>query len=123
MVYYPQYCHQSGYRHLKLAKCLLDLLPVFLLDDGKTMRYCMLQLDVEPAIVYCADGTKLAPIGITEEFLSTQIQLNLVDLVSILNTCCQQAITPILERPLEADYDFNLEQFERIYQQNRGELP
>lgn len=106
----------AGHRHLKLGRCPLELLPVFLLNDGKTMRYCMLRLDIEPSIVYCANGTKLPPIGVTEEFLSTQVQWSLADLVSILSTTCQQAIAITVERISEADYDLNLEQFERIYQ-------
>lgn len=107
----------AGHRHLKLGRCLLELLPIFLLDDGKKMQYFLLRLDVEPSIVYCADGTKLPPRGVTEEFLSTQVQLGLADLISILSTCCQQqAITPTVKRPLEADYDLNLEKFEQIYQ-------
>ena len=69
----------AGHRHLKLGRCLLELLPVFLLNDCKTMRYCMLRLDVESSIVYCADGTILPPIGVTEEFLSTQVQLSLTN--------------------------------------------
>ncbi len=110
----------AGYRHLKLGRCLLELLPVFLLDDGTTIRYCMIRLDIEPSIVYCANGTKLPPMRVTEEFLSKQIQLGLADLVSILNTCLDQAITPISksqERLSEADYALNLEQFAHIYQQ------
>lgn len=106
----------AGHRHLKLGRCVLELLPIFLLNDGKTMRYCMLQLDVKPSMVYCANGTKLPPIGITEEFLSTQVKWSLTDLISILSTTCQQAIAPTAEHSLEADYDLNLEQFERIHQ-------
>lgn len=87
----------AGHRHLKLGRCLLELLPVFLLNDCKTMRYCMLRLDVESSIVYCADGTNLPPMRVTEEFLSTQVQLDLANLVSILTTCCQQAIKPTVE--------------------------
>lgn len=112
----------AGHRHLKLGRCLLELLPVFLLDDGKTMRYCMLRLDIEPSIVYCANGTKLPPIGVTEEFLSTQVQLTLADLISILSNCCQQTITPKVEHLWEVDYDLNLEQFKRIYQQYKSQI-
>lgn len=115
----------AGHRHLKLGRCLLELLPVFLLDDGTTMRYCMLRLDVEPSIVYCANGTKLPPMGVTEEFLSKQIQLGLADFVSILTTCLEPAIQPISERRdrlSEADYALNLEQFDQIYQQHTSKL-
>lgn len=38
----------AGHRHLKLGRCLLNLLPVLLLDDGTTIRYCMIRLDIEP---------------------------------------------------------------------------
>lgn len=106
----------AGHRHLKLGRCLLELLPVFLLNDSKTMRYCMLRLDVESSIVYCADGTNLPPMRVTEEFLSTQVQLDLANLVSILTTCCQQAIKPTVGKVSQADYDLDLEQFGCIYQ-------
>lgn len=115
----------AGHRHLKLGKCLLKLLPVFLLNDGTTMRYCMLRLDTEPSVVYCANGTKLPPMGVTETFLSKQIQLSLIDLASLLTTFCQRAIQPISESqglPPEADYDLNSEQFDQIYQRYRSEL-
>lgn len=116
----------AGHHHLKLGRYLLNLLPVFLLDDGTTIRYCMIRLDVESAIVYCANGTKLLPMGVTEEFLSKQIQLGLVDLVSILTTSLEQAIAPISEsqsRLLEAaDHTLNLERFEQIYQQYTSKL-
>lgn len=115
----------AGHRHLKLGRCLLNLLPVFLLDDGTTIRYCMIRLDVESSLVYCVNGTKLPPMGVTGELLSKQIQLDLADLVSILTTYCQQTIQLISKsqnRPLEADYDFNSEQFAQIYQQHRIKL-
>lgn len=115
----------AGYRHLKLGRCLLDLLPVFLLDDGTTMRYYMLRLDVEPSIVYCANGTKLPPTGVTEEFLSKQNQLGLADFVFILTTCLEQAIEPISESQdclSAANYALNLEQFDQIYQQHTNKL-
>lgn len=115
----------AGHRHLKLGRCLLDLLPVFLLDDGTTIRYYMIRLDVESSIVYCVNGTKLPPMGVTEELLSKQIQLGLADLVSILNTCLEQAIVPISEsqdRLSKTDYALNLEQFEQIYQQYTSKL-
>lgn len=41
---------QDGYalyqRHLKLGRCLVELLPVFLLNNDKTMQYCLLRLDM-----------------------------------------------------------------------------
>lgn len=116
----------AGHRHLKLGRCLLNLLPVLLLEDSTTTRYCMIRLDVESSLVYCVDGTKLPPISVTEELLSQQIQLGLADLVSILTTCLEQAITPIFEsqsRLLEvANYTLNLERFEQIYQQYTSKL-
>lgn len=115
----------AGHRHLKLGRCLLELLPVLLLDDGTTIRYCMIRLDVEPSIVYCVNGTKLPPMSVTEEFLAKQIQLGLADLVFILITCLEQAIAPISEsqdRLLEADCALNLEQFAQIYQQYTSKL-
>lgn len=115
----------AGHRHLKLGRCLLELLPVFLLDDGTTTRYCMIRLDVESSIMYCVNGTKLPPVVVTEELLSKQIQLGLADLVSILTICLEQAVVPISEsqdRLSEADYTLNSEQFEQIYQQYTSKL-
>ena len=85
----------------------------------------MLRLDVSPSIVYCVNGTKLPPMGVTEEFLSKQIQLGLADLVSILIKCLEQVVQPRFESLnclSEADYALNLEQFDQIYQQYKSKL-
>jgi hypothetical protein len=109
----------AGHRHLKFGKCVLDLLPVFIFNDGVTKRYCMVRLDSEPSIVYCANGVKVPPMGITEEFLSTQVQFVLADLISFLTESCQQAIQPSKsqDRLAEApEYDLSSEEFAQIYQ-------
>lgn len=65
----------AGHRHLKLGRCPLDLLPFAILNDGNNTIYCMMRLDPENPIFYCANGTNLPPIKVTESFLSTQAQL------------------------------------------------
>jgi hypothetical protein len=76
----------AGHRHLKLGRCPLDLLPVFVIADGKTKHYCMVQLgDERRGVVYCANGTKAPPWGITQAFLSEQPQFtSMATLVSFL---------------------------------------
>lgn len=46
----------AGHRHLKLGRCLLNLLPIAILNDGNTTIYCMIRLDAEPPTLYCAKG-------------------------------------------------------------------
>jgi hypothetical protein len=78
----------AGHRHLKLGRCLLDLLPFAILADGDTTIYCMMRLDLEQPIIYCANGTNLPPMRVTEEFLATQPQFScLNDLIGFLRTC------------------------------------
>ncbi len=107
----------AGHRHLKLGRCFLDLLPVFILNDGNAKRYCMMRLDAKSSIVYCANGANVPPIGITEEFLSTQVQFSLPDLISFFTDCFQQAIQPTKSQDrLVEEYDFDPEQFAQVYQ-------
>ncbi len=83
----------AGHRHLKLGLCKLDLLPVFVMSDGKIKYYCMLRLDEKIPALYCADGTKAPPRGIDEAFLSTQIKFTkLSDFILLVSECVEKAI-------------------------------
>lgn len=62
----------AGHRHLKLGRCQIDLLPLFILIDSKKTIYGMMRLDPENPIIYCANGTKTSPMRITESFLLAQ---------------------------------------------------
>lgn len=104
----------AGHRHLKLGRCALNLLPIFLLADNTTTRYCLMQLD-ESATVYIANGTNLPPIKVTEAFLSKQAQFSLAELILLLITCGQQVIQPLADCSA-ADYGLDLMQFNTIYQ-------
>lgn len=113
----------AGHRHLKLGRCLIDLLPIFLLNDGNRTIYGMMRLDAEQSIVYCANGTKMPPIKVTELFLSTQTQFcQLSDLIAFLTACCQKAVQPtVLTDATDAiDCEVNLTQFEQLYQQHKN---
>jgi hypothetical protein len=112
----------AGHRHLKLGRCLIDLLPISILSDGNSTIYCMMRLDAEQPIVYGANGTRLPPMGVSESFLSTQPQFNcLNDLIAFLIVCCQQVVQPIpvsQEGSMDAiDCDLNSTQFAQLYQQ------
>ncbi|WP_052672563.1 hypothetical protein [Aliterella atlantica] len=102
----------AGHRHLKLGKCAIDLLPIFILNDGKQTMYCMMRLDATQPIVYCANGTNLPPIRVTESFLATQPQFSrLSDAFALLITYCQQAVTPNLDNLTDAiDFEIDREQ-------------
>lgn len=99
----------AGHRHLRLGRCALNLLPIFLLIDDTTTRYGLMRLD-ESAIVYVANGTNLPPIKVTEVFLSQQAQFSLAELILLLSTGVQQAIQPLTDRSV-ADYGFDSTQF------------
>lgn len=113
----------AGHRHLKLGRCLIDLLPIFILSDGKDKYYGMIRLDTEQPVVYYANGTKVPPMRVTEDFLSVQIQFsNLTELVLFLTDCCQQAIQTKSgdrnDQTIDAvDYEINLQRFEQICRQ------
>jgi hypothetical protein len=70
----------AGHRHLKLGRCSIDLLPFAILTDSQQTIYCMMRLDPENPIVYCANGTKLPPMGVTESFLATQPQFLTIEI-------------------------------------------
>lgn len=106
----------AGHRHLKLGRCLIDLLPFSILSDGNKTIYCMMRLDAEQPTIYCANGTKLPPMGVTESFLSTQPKFSqLSDLIAFLTVCCQQEIQFIADSQVgvmdEFDYRLNPAQF------------
>lgn len=112
----------AGHHHLKLGRCLIDLLPFSILTNGKDTIYCMMRLDPEKPVIYCADGTKLPPMGVTESFLSTQPQFSrLSDLIIFLTKVCQQGIQLIAasqESLIDAiDCEINATQLEQLYQQ------
>lgn len=115
----------AGHRHLKLGRCSIDLLPFSILTDSKNTIYCMMRLDPEQPIVYCANGTKLPPMRVTESFLSTQPQFSrLSDLIAFLTAVCQQGIQPIsaIQKNLTdaIDCELNPAQFDRFYQQQKS---
>lgn len=113
----------AGNRHLKLGRCLVDLLPFAILTDGEKTIYCMMHLDPETPIIYCANGTKLPPMKVTASFLSTQPQFTrLSELITFLTAVFQQGIQPIAVSSEESvvatiDCDLNPTQFEQLYQQ------
>jgi hypothetical protein len=117
----------AGHRHLKLGRCLIDLLPFSILSDGNSTIYCMMCLDPEQPIIYCANGKKLPPMGVTESFLSTQPQFSqLTDLITFLTACCQlliKTITASQEGLMDAiDCELNPAQFDRLYQQQKSKV-
>jgi hypothetical protein len=112
----------AGHRHLKLGRCTIDLLPFSILTDGDTTIYCMMRLDPKNPIIYCANGTNLPPMRVTEAFLSTQPQFSqLSELIAFLHTVFnkinqQIAVTPEM---LISSNDCELDPilFEQLYQQ------
>ncbi|NJL78532.1 MAG: hypothetical protein HC836_37620 [Richelia sp. RM2_1_2] len=81
----------AGHRHLKFGRCQIDLLPFSILTDGEKTIYCMMHLDPYKPIIYCANGTKLPPMKVTESFLSTQPQFSqLSDMIAFLTTVFSQ---------------------------------
>jgi hypothetical protein len=102
----------AGHRHLKLGRCSVDLLPFAILNDDRNTFYCMMRLDCEDPIIYCANGTNLPPIKVTETFLSTQPQFkNLSDAIAVLMQCFQgnAAPTNLLS---EGDVELDIKQFD-----------
>ncbi len=99
----------AGHRHLKLGRCSIDLLPIFVINQGKNTFYGMIRLNEKPSF-YFTNGTGVTPFRVTEEYLSEQIQYSdLIHLVSFLVRCCQ-AIQPTRqdEKSNAADYQLNL---------------
>ena len=71
----------------------------------------MMRLDSENPILYCAKGTNLPPMKVTESFLSTQPQFNqLSSFITFLTVCCQQGIQPISshQESLQDEIDLQL---------------
>ncbi len=113
-----------GHRHLKLGRCSIDLLPIFILNEGRNTFYCMMRLD-KKSIFYFANGTGVPPLRVTEEYLSKQIQYsNLIPLISFLIEICQQALQPVSQAGQAAnsvDYQLNPEVLNQLfYQQHRS---
>jgi hypothetical protein len=112
----------AGNRHLKLGRCLVDLLPFAIVTDGEKTIYCVMRLSPENPIIYCANGTKLPPIKVTESFLATQPQFSrLSELIVFLTAVFQQRIQriPVISgKPITAiDCELNPIQFEQLRQQ------
>ncbi len=56
----------------------------------------MMRLDPDKPVIYCANGIKLPPMLVTEEFLETQPQfIRLSDFITFLTSVCQQGIQPL----------------------------
>jgi hypothetical protein len=121
----------AGHRHLKLGRCLINLLPFAIVTDGEKTIYCMMHLDPDQPVIYCANGTNLPPLKVTRSFLSTQPQFSqLSDLIAFLTAVCQQAVQPASvsqERLTDAiangkpfDCELNLTQFEALYRRYKG---
>jgi hypothetical protein len=112
----------AGHRHLKLGRCSIDLLPFAILTNGKETIYCMMRLDPETPIVYCANGTKLPPMSVTESFLSTQPQFSqLSGLIAFLSAVFQQGVQPITasqEKLIDCKLDSM--QLKQLYQQQKS---
>jgi hypothetical protein len=109
----------AGHRHLKLGRCLVDLLPFAILTEGKETIYCMMRLDSETPTIYCANGTNLPPMRVTESFLSTQPQfIRLSELIAFLTAVFQPKIHSITASQEESiDYELDPIEFEQLYQQ------
>jgi hypothetical protein len=109
----------AGHRHLKLGRCLVDLLPFAILTDGKETSYCMMRLDPDAPIIYCANGTNLPPMKVTASFLSTQPQFSqLSEFITFLTAVFQQGVLPIeADREELIDCKLDLMQFKQLYQQ------
>lgn len=110
----------AGHRHLKLGKCFVDLLPFAIVNDGKETIYFMMRLNPDTPIIYCANGTNLPPMKVTESFLSTQPQFSrLSEFMTFSIAVFQQGIQPIAanqERWIDCELDPI--QFAQLYQQS-----
>jgi hypothetical protein len=114
----------AGHRHLKLGRCPIDLLPFAILTDDERTIYCMMRLDPDKPIIYCANGTKIPPILVTESFLATQPQFDRSsDLITFLTSVFEQGTQPSIgqagsiSKENLLDCELNLTQFDRLYQQ------
>lgn len=110
----------AGHRHLKLGQCSLDLLPIFIANEGKNTFYGMMRLDEKPSF-YFANGTGVAPLRVTKEYLSKQIRYsNLIPLILFLTQCCHQALQPVSQdgQTESADYELNAKVLNQIYHES-----
>ncbi len=83
----------AGHRHLKLGRCPLDLLPVFVLKTDSAKWYCMFRLAQDSSTVYCVNGTKVPPKGIGEEVLAAHPQFeSLTAFISFLVRCGREVV-------------------------------
>jgi hypothetical protein len=103
----------------KIASRPIDLLPFAILNDGNNTIYCMMRLDPKNPIVYCANGTKLPPLSVTESFLATQPQFNRSsDLIAFLSAVFQNQVRSIaIVDNNRLDCELDPTQFDRLYQQ------
>jgi hypothetical protein len=117
----------AGHRHLKLGRCPIDLLPFGILSDGNFTIYCMMRLDPERPIIYCANGTNLPPMNVTESFLATQPQFSQLRLfIAFLTDIFQQGMqthsTNSGELTENIDCVINAMQFNQLYQQQKARV-
>jgi hypothetical protein len=99
----------AGHRHLKLGRCPIDLLPFSVLVESEATFYCMMRLDPTQPTIFCANGTHLPPMKVTEAFLSTQPQFSqMSDLVTFLTKLSQIELAPSTTnlRTLMDDIDY-----------------
>jgi hypothetical protein len=110
----------AGHRHLKLGRCRIDLLPFSILSDSNRTIYCMMRLDPEQPTIYCANGTNLPPMNVTESFLTAQPQFSrLSALIALLTEVFQQGMQTSSTNPEELmnniDCVINTIQFDQLY--------
>lgn len=92
--------------------------PFAILTDGKETIYCMMRLEPDAPIIYCANGTNLPPMKVTESFLSTQPQFSRLNgLIAFLTAVFQQGTQAIaVDRDQSIDCSFPPMQVEQLYQ-------
>ncbi len=118
----------AGHRHLKLGRCQIDLLPIFILMEGKKTIYCIMRLDPNNPIIYYANGTKLPPIKVTESFLATQPHFSrLSDFIAFLTAVFQPGIQSVTSSQgkwmSEIDCELKSTQLKKLYQQSSNYSP
>ena len=85
----------------------------------------MMRLDPEKPTIYCANGTKLPPLKVTESFLSTQTQFSrLSDFIAFLTAVFQPGIQSTTQSHKkwmsEIDCELKPTQLKKLYQQYRS---
>ena len=83
----------AGHRHLKLGRCPLDLLPVFILHTDWAKWYCMFRLETDSTVVYCVNGSKVPPRGIGESVLSANPRFKDLAAFATFLTRCGSGLT------------------------------